>query len=87
MQYLLTPDELENLQQRAIAVEVKHEDELQELCTLAAIHVPILRPWAPDTAPAPWGCILAEDKKNHSVYCDDCPARKVCPYEGKEYSQ
>ncbi len=85
MQYLLNASEFAQLQQCAITAEVKHKTELQELCTLAAIYVPVPRPWAGDEPPAPWGCILSPE--HDPGYCDDCPAQKLCPYERKRYSQ
>ena len=31
--------------------------------------------------------ILDERSPNHGGYCDDCPARRICPHDNKEWSQ
>lgn len=85
MQYILSEEELQALRKLAQEAEVKNAVELQELCILAALHVPIERRWAPERPPAPWGCILV--KKHDPGYCDDCPAKKVCPHPSKRFSK
>ena len=85
MQYILTEAEYKELQNATAAQLELNLKELQELCTSAAMHVPIKRDWAPkDTTP--WGCVLGPIDQ-HPGYCDECPAQKLCPYEGKEWSQ
>lgn len=86
MQYLLTQDEFTELTKKKLILTVNQESELQELCTLAANHVPVLCGWDSSKPPEPWGCILNEKGNGHG-YCDLCPAEKVCPYEGKEFSK
>lgn len=62
--------------------------ELQELCRLAARHVPIKYSWSPGMEPKPWGCILDKAGTHRNPgYCDECPARNLCPYEHKEWSK
>lgn len=60
--------------------------KLQAFCTQAAMHIPIKRDWAPDQAPAPWGCVLGTDDQ-HPLYCDECPAKDFCPNPSKAWSQ
>jgi hypothetical protein len=84
MQYLLTETEYNNLIAQAKKKNEKQKKELQELCTLAAMHVPIEVSWI--GKPVLWGCILGPEEQN-SGCCDDCPSLKVCPYEHKEFSQ
>lgn len=86
MQYVLTQQEYDALLREKKLRTASQTAELQTLCTLAAMHVPVPRPWADDKTPAPWGCILGPAEKNPG-YCDDCPAQKLCPHEGKEWSQ
>lgn len=87
MQYILTQAEYDHLvlcqQNHAIA----KREALQKLCTDAANHIPIVHEWAPNDPPAPWGCILDESGNNRGGYCDECPAQKICPHDGKEFSQ
>lgn len=86
MQYLLTPQEYESLHREKRLRTDEKTAELQALCTLAAQHIPIVMEWSQDKTPRPWGCILGPCEQ-HPGYCDDCPAQKVCPHEGKEWSQ
>ena len=86
MQYLLTEEEFKKLTHQKRARKQAIANELQALCTMAAMHIPVPRPWAKDKTPAPWGCILGPREQNPG-YCDDCPAQKVCPHDGKEWSQ
>lgn len=88
MQYILTQQEYDELRGEQRAKLLSNKAELQKLCTAAANHVPVPRPWAMgDKTPAPWGCILDPNSPNHDGYCDDCPAQGLCPHDGKEYSQ
>jgi hypothetical protein len=86
MQYLLTQDEFYALQRRRAAQKAEQKTALQALCMLAADHVPVHCHWHPDEPPHPWGCILSEGENNPG-YCDLCPAKDVCPYEGKKFSK
>lgn len=85
MQYLLTENEYQGLLAKRESVAAADAAKLQEFCTLAAIHIPVARPWSSDQTPAPWGCIL--DEKSNPAYCDDCPSQDICPYHGKEWSK
>lgn len=87
MQYILTQQEYDDLRRAKGVLETAEKNELQKLCTDAANHIPIMRDWAPNQPPAPWGCILDESSPNHGGYCDDCPAQAICPHDGKEFSQ
>jgi hypothetical protein len=85
MNYILTEEEYKVILAHNKQKDEEKEKKLQELCTLAAIHVPVPRPWAgKDAKPEPWGCILSPDSPG---YCDDCPATEVCPYQFKEWSK
>ncbi|MFN4121309.1 hypothetical protein [Acidovorax sp.] len=87
MQYILTQEEYDALRRDQGVRVTNRKAELQKLCTDAANHIPIVRDWAPNEPPAPWGCILDEGSPNYRGYCDDCPAKQICPHDGKEYSQ
>ena len=87
MQYILTQAEYDDLCRAQFRLTTARESELQRLCTDAANHIPITRGWAPNDPSAPWGCILDESSPNHCGYCDDCPARRICPHDKKEWSQ
>lgn len=87
MQYILTQAEYDDLCRAQFMLTTARESELQRLCTDAANHIPITRGWAPNDPSAPWGCILDESSQNHGGYCDDCPARRICPHDKKEWSQ
>ena len=85
MQYILTEAEFSELRDgHQTRARSSHKD-WQDFCTLAALHIPVKREWAPDAAPKPWGCILVEE--NNPRYCDRCPAREVCPNKNKEFSK
>jgi hypothetical protein len=91
VQYILTQAEYDELQAKATAnkaVPIRTStSKLQMLCTDAANHIPITRDWEPNAPASPWGCILNVDTKTNPRYCDNCPARQVCPYPRKEFSQ
>lgn len=91
MQYLLTEAEYGALTARANeGTALKHlypsKEELQAFCTLVADNMPVQSGWY---AGKVWGCIVSrkDDGSNIDWYCDDCPARKFCPYEWKQFSQ
>lgn len=84
--YILAEQELKELRQTAKNVDHKKIDELQELCSLAAKHIPVVVSWNPTLPPRPWGCILGP-KEHNPAYCDDCPAQKVCPSKIKRWSK
>ncbi len=86
MQYLLTAEELKALNEKKELHEISQTGKLQELCTLAANHIPVVRPWmGEDAEPEPWGCIL--DKETDPGYCDDCPMDEACPWPSKHWSK
>lgn len=86
MQYLLTQQEYEALHREKRLRTDGEKAKLQELCTLAAQHIPIVVEWGSDKTPRPWGCILGP-REQHPCYCDECPAQDVCPHESKEWSK
>ncbi len=79
MHYVLNEEEYQKYQalqeQLDILPSVK---ELQEFCTDVANNMPVKE------GGRIWGCIL---DRPGEWYCDDCPARKICPYDYKEYSK
>ncbi|MDD5651068.1 MAG: hypothetical protein PHF86_11740 [Candidatus Nanoarchaeia archaeon] len=81
MQYILTQEELDTLTSKDVGV---NREQLQELCSLAAIHVPVDRHWNAEDK-TPWGCILVQSR--NPGYCDECPVTKYCPYKFKHYSK
>jgi len=86
MQYILTKQEYETLNRHKDQLTDEQNAELQALCTLAAQHIPIVVEWSSDKTPRPWGCILGPQEQDPG-YCDQCPARKVCPHEYKDFSK
>ena len=89
MQYIL------NEKEYAVLSQKKSDNEiiaLQNFCTLAANYIPVKVRWSKDQKP--WGCILnpEEDRSDNTfsgagAYCDECPARVICPYPYKEFSK
>jgi hypothetical protein len=55
--------------------------KLQEFCTMIANTVPVAKGWYKGKV---WECILTLDRE---WYCDDCPARNVCPHPNKHWSK
>lgn len=84
MQYILTEAEYAELKLERDARERSMTGRLQEICTLAAQHIPVPCDWSRDKQPRPWGCILAKPSPG---YCDDCPVSDVCPNPCKEWSK
>lgn len=56
---------------------------LQKFCTMVADTLPAGVDWIGKGKP--WGCILTRGAADW--YCDDCPAKAVCPYPCKQWSQ
>lgn len=86
MQYLLTEVEFRELNQLAESgIKSPTKDELQKFCTRVADEMPIRWTWGEgQLTPKPWGCILTA---THEWYCDQCPAKDLCPHEHKEWSK
>ena len=84
MQYLLTEEELQDLQRKAEAFSDLGFtlNELQTFCSKVADQMPIHRSFDPDEK-EPWGCILTTGNQ----YCDACPARIICPNKNKQWSK
>jgi len=88
MRYLLSEEEFNILRLAKAERESEYYDKIQDLCTLAAKHIPVPRPWmGEDAVDAPWGCILDGDGDIWMGYCDDCPCTEVCPNDNKNWSQ
>ena len=86
MQYILTQQEYDALRDGAKQRRDQETRDLQWLCTQAAMHIPVPGPNEPVASARPWGCILEPSHLN-PIVCDDCPAKAVCPHDGKEWSQ
>lgn len=84
MQYMLTEEEYTELKREHSAKAKAASDRLQEICVLAAQHIPVPHEWSSDKTPRPWGCILAKPSPG---YCDDCPVSEICPNPRKEWSK
>lgn len=83
MQYLLTEDEHKELMREVKtwrALRFSMED-LQKFCTIVADRMPVKVPWS--DAERPWGCIITKN----DGYCDQCPAKMICPHPDKEWSK
>lgn len=85
MQFLLSEEEYREIHRTKVQRTEEQKAELQTLCTLAAQHIPIVCKWDVSGKTHIWGCILGPEIQSPG-YCDDCPARGVCPYEHKEFS-
>ena len=82
MQYVLNEEEYQKYQAlKEQLEELPSVKELQKFCTEVANNMPVKEGWYKGRI---WGCIL---DRSDEGYCDDCPARKVCPYDYKEYSK
>lgn len=83
MQYLLTEEEyLVHIQNKEKLDDLPSKEALQIFCTWVANNTPVLF-WG-RKEPKIWGCMLTEDDE---WYCDECPSRKICPYEYKGWSK
>lgn len=84
MQYLLTHEEYELLSAQAKrGREAPTDEDLQKFCTRMADEMPVPCRWNPAIPPSPWRCILTTENE----YCDDCPARLLCPNKYKGFSK
>lgn len=82
MQYLLSEEEYDALLKlRKEQKQLPSIENLQKFCTFVADHMPVQSGWYKGK---PWGCIIT---RKEEWYCDDCPAEKICPYNGKEWSK
>lgn len=92
MQYILSQAEYDDLLSRKRKAEKNQvildmsPETLQDMCTHIANVMPVIVRWrsGPDR---PWGCILNKYPLTTTHYCDECPVQKLCPNQGKEYSQ
>lgn len=73
MQYILTDEEYKELVRRGIVEKEKSKETINKLCQ----EVATLKSY---------GCIR-NTGSDRAWYCDDCPVRKTCLYDGKEYSK
>jgi hypothetical protein len=84
MQYILTEEEYTSLINKIDEQKrMPSKKELQKFCTKIADEMPIKVKWVQGD-PQPWQCILTVD---YEWYCDECPAKSVCPYEHKSHSK
>jgi hypothetical protein len=75
MQFILTEEEYNTLQNSAAAKREEDTDTINKLCQLIANNVPVEVPWA-WASKHPWGCIHTRGKDDW--YCDQCPVKKEC---------
>jgi len=83
MQYILTEEEINDLRNKKEKWDEAEKEELQNLCTLAAEHIPVLFDWTTPVSKGILGCILNKT----TGYCDECPSQEVCPYPHKSWSK
>lgn len=84
MQYVLSQEEMDATRQKASALDrLPSVEKLQEFCTFVADNLILTTGWAKGRV---WGCILSKPDRMCN-YCDDCPAKGLCPYEYKEWSK
>jgi len=76
MQYVLTEEEYDALQNAVKHEKQRLQDTLENLCTRVADHEPVDWGWGDGEPPKPWGCVYTSDGE---WYCDSCPVQKVCP--------
>lgn len=82
MQYILSEEEMAAHHKKLD--ESRHlptTKELQKFCTMVADNMLVKQGWYKGKA---WGCILT---RKEEWYCDDCPAKDICPYTSKHWSQ
>lgn len=90
MQYIY--DEQEMADHRAMLAKLERlptVEKLQEFCTFVADNLILTTGWA---SGRPWGCIIKGDTTRRGAvrvdhYCDECPAKNVCPHPYKRWSK
>lgn len=84
MQYLLSQEEMDKARSEAeLLRKLPTIEKLQKFCTFVSDNMVLTDGWRKGSA---WGCILSQENRR-DWYCDDCPARQICPYPGKEFSK
>jgi len=82
MQYILSQEEMDaNRQKLSDMSRLPSPKKLQEFCTMVANTLPVKGGWY---AGKVWQCILTVKQE---WYCDDCPARDICPHPSKHWSK
>lgn len=81
MQYILTQEEFNELQEKAKKITEDGQKLIADLCRRIANSEPVAISWA--NTDAPWGCV--QDHDDH--YCDHCPVQDVCPHPWKYWSK
>jgi hypothetical protein len=85
MQYILSSEEMDDIKAKLEMLDhIRDINELQRICTLLADTYVLTEGWHKGQV---WGCMLTAEKNGDEWYCDDCPAKKVCPYPYKSWSQ
>ena len=83
MQYLLTQTEYTELRWAANRNKRQPDhDVLQDFCTRVANELPVKVRCGSEVRTRPWGCVIT-----NGGYCDQCPAKEVCPHDGKGWSK
>lgn len=82
MQYIWSQEEMDaNRQMLADVRRLPSPKKLQEFCSMVADTMVLTEGWR---AGHVWGCILTTKRE---WYCDQCPAKDVCPNLGKQWSK
>lgn len=82
MQYVLSKEEMDEQRRiTGVLALLPSVEKLQEFCSFVSDKLVLTSGWAKGRA---WGCILTSSPRN---YCDDCPAKEVCPHPYKQWSK
>jgi len=89
MQYILTEEEYQQLVDAPKLIEQEKDKIIMALCRRVANTEIVKVSWmtydeSKGHVPEPWGCILDAASE---WYCNECPVRKICPYEHKNFSK
>ena len=86
MQYILSEEELNKLNNQIDNAKSENTMLIQALCIKVCNHMPI-KFWGNKKAKV-WGCIItATDEHPTPGFCDECPVQDVCPYPNKKWSK
>ena len=88
MFYTLSKAELDELTNKAKAVERELKDVIQDLCCrVANSEIITMNGWnkeIPKENQKPWKCSLRKVGKLTN-YCDLCPVQSICPFTKKQW--
>ena len=76
MQYILSQEEMDKVTNASAKLKKLPDlGKLQEFCTFVSNNLILAEGW---------GCMLTIERE---WYCDECPAKDVCPYDNKHWSK